>query len=467
MSPTIVILAAGLGTRMRSRRAKVLHPLAGRPMISYVVRTALAAKPSEVIVIIGYQADEVRAAVEREVQRWERAQATRPEERPQIEFVLQPEPQGTGHALMVARDALARGEGPLVVLSGDMPLVRAETVTELVEYHQKARQVATIVTMHLPDPSGYGRILRTPDGDFVRIVEDRDASEEERAIQEVNSGLYCFDRKPLIGSLDRLTPDNRQGEYYLTDVPLILTSLGYRVGTWECHAADQLVGINSRRDLAEVEARLRKEIAHRWLESGVTLHDPATIYIDDTVEIGQDTVIYPHVILEGETVIGQECTIHSWTRISNSRVGDRVTIHNSSVVIESRIGDDASIGPFAHLRGEAEIANQVVIGNFVEVKKSVVGRGSKARHLAYLGDATIGERVNIGAGTITCNFDGKRKHRTIIEDDVHIGSDTMLVAPVRVGRGAVTGAGAVVIRDVPEKTLVVGVPAVEKKKVEP
>lgn len=467
MSPTILILAAGAGTRMRSRRAKVLHSLAGRPMISYVVRAALAVKPASVIIVIGHQADDVRAAVIREVQRGERAEAAPSAEPSPIEFVLQSEPRGTGHALMVARDVLARREGMLVVLSGDMPLVRPETLRAVIEHHRSARQAATLVTMRPPDPTGYGRIIRSHKGDFVRIVEESDATEAERAIAEVNAGLYCFDLKPLLGCLDRLTPDNRQGEYYLTDVPLILTSLDYRVGTWECPRADELMGVNSRSDLAAVEARLRREIAHRWMDNGVTLRDPATTYIDDTVQIGPDTVIYPQVIIEGETTIGQECEIHSWTRLRDSFIGDRVTIHNSSVVVESRLGHGVSIGPFAHLRGEAEIADQAVIGNFVEVKKSVVGRGSKARHLAYLGDATIGERVNIGAGTITCNFDGKRKHPTIIEDDVRIGSDTMLVAPVRVGRGAVTGAGAVVIRDVPEKTLVVGVPAVEKKKVEP
>jgi len=465
MQPNILIMAAGLGTRMRSRRAKVLHPLAGRPLISYVLRTALQLRPNKLIVVIGYQADEVREVAERERERVQRSVEPPEEWQPSVEFVTQAEQRGTGHAVMVAREAIKKLEGSLVILYGDMPLVRAETIAALIEAHAQGRAVATVATMRLDQPTGYGRIIRSTHGDFVCIVEERDATPQERAIREVNAGLYCFDVMPLIGALDRLTTNNRQGEYYLTDVPGILTSLGYRIGTFECQNPDELLGINTRLDLARTEARVRKEILDRLMLSGVTIMDPATTYIDADVVIGQDTIIHPHVVIEGETTIGEECEIHSWTRITNSIIGSRVTVKNCSVINNSRVGNDVNVGPFAHLRTEAEIADEAAVGNFVEVKKTKIGRKTKAMHLAYLGDATLGERVNVGAGTITCNYDGKRKHPTFIEDDVKLGSDTMLVAPVRVRRGAMTGAGAVVIKDVPEKTLVVGVPAVEKKKV--
>jgi len=347
-----------------------------------------------------------------------------------------------------------------------MPRVRAETIARVVEAHARGGAVATLVTMRVSDPTGYGRIVRDAHGEVVRIVEEAEARESERALREVNTGLYCFDPGPLWNALQRVKPENRKGEYYLTDVVELLTSVGYRVRAIEGEHPEELAGVNTREELARLEAELRREMCARWMREGVTIRDPETTWIDADVVIGADTILHPHVHLEGETRLGEACEIHAWTRIVNSQLGDRVIVRNFTVIHGSRIGNDVRIGPFAHLRGEVEVADEVAIGNFVEMKKTRIGRGSKAMHLAYLGDATIGERVNVGAGTITCNYDGKRKHPTIIEDDVKLGSDTMLVAPVRVGRGAMTGAGAVVIRDVPERTLVVGVPAVEKKKLQ-
>jgi bifunctional UDP-N-acetylglucosamine pyrophosphorylase/glucosamine-1-phosphate N-acetyltransferase len=465
MPVQILIMAAGLGTRMKSRRAKVLHTLAGRPLISYIVRSALELRPGRLIVVIGHQAGEVRAAVEREMERVTKSLPVGSDWSPRVEFVLQSEQRGTGHAVMVAREVIRELEGCLVILYGDMPMVRSQTIADLVEAHSGGRSIATAVTVELDDPTGYGRIIRSADGSLVCVVEEKDATDEQRAIKEINSGLYCFEIKPLVGILDRLTRDNKQGEYYLTDALGALTAVGYRVGTYPAANVSELLGVNTRVELARLEAHVRRETCERLMLGGVTILDPHSTYIDGDVVIGQDTIIHPQVVIEGESRIGADCEIHSWTRISDSVIADRVVVRNGSVINNSRVGSDVAIGPFAHLRTEADVADEAAIGNFVEVKKSKIGRKTKAMHLAYLGDAQIGERVNIGAGTITCNYDGKRKNPTTIEDDVKIGSDTMLVAPVRVGAGSVTGAGSVVVKDVPEKTLVVGVPAVEKKKV--
>jgi bifunctional UDP-N-acetylglucosamine pyrophosphorylase/glucosamine-1-phosphate N-acetyltransferase len=465
MQPNILIMAAGLGTRMKSGRAKVLHTLAGRPLISHVVRSALELRPNCLIVVVGHQADEVRAAVEREIERATKRLGPDAEWHPRVEFALQAEQRGTGHAVMAARDLIKELEGCLVVLYGDMPMVHPQTISDLVQAHTSGRSVATAVTVKLDDPTGYGRIIRNFHRELVSVIEEKDATDQQRAIKEINSGLYCFDIVPLLGIMDRLTTLNKQGEYYLTDTLGHFTSIGYRVGTYQLAHPEELLGVNNRVELARLEARVRQETCERLMLSGVTILDPASTYIDSDVVIGQDTIIHPQVVIEGETEIGADCEIHSWTRITDSVIGDKVIIKNCSVINRSRLGAGVSVGPFAHLRFEAEIADEAAIGNFVEVKKSKIGQKTKAMHLAYLGDATIGDRVNIGAGTITCNYDGKHKHPTTIEDDVKIGSDTMLVAPVRVGRGSVTGAGSVVIKDVPEKTLVVGVPAVEKKKV--
>jgi len=456
----VLILAAGLGTRMKSRRAKVLHELAGLPLIAHVLRAALNLPPEAVFTVVGHQAEDVTKAVLDAAQL-----ATRSSDSvTNFHFVLQSEQRGTGHAVMSAREQLAGSNGQLVILPGDAPLINASTLINLVATHNAEKNDATMLTTMMDDPTGYGRIIRDKEGRFLRSVEQRDASPEELTVNEVGVSIYCFEVGPLVEALNYLTPDNAQGEFYLTDVPRILQSRGNRVGLM-CHPnSEEVLGVNTRIELAELERKLRDRKLRQLMLSGVTMLDPATTYIHQDVEIGEDTVIHPQVIIEGASRIGAGCTIQSWTRMKNVEVGAGVTIRNSSVIEDSIIRDGATIGPFARLRAGAEIGEKAGIGNFVEVKKSKIGRGTKASHLTYLGDATLGERVNIGAGTVTCNYDGVRKNETVIEDDVKIGSDTMLVAPVRVGRGSVTGAGTVVTKDVPPDSLAVGVPAVIKKK---
>ncbi|MEW6208806.1 MAG: bifunctional UDP-N-acetylglucosamine diphosphorylase/glucosamine-1-phosphate N-acetyltransferase GlmU [Acidobacteriota bacterium] len=453
----VLIMAAGLGTRMKSRRAKVLHNLSGRPLIAHVVRAALSLAPASVITVVGHQADEVERAVRDEAARSDSGST-------EILFALQREQRGTGHAVMAAREILSSRRGAIIVLAGDGPLIKTETLARLAETHSSEKNDATVMTTFLEDPRGYGRIVRDEERRFVRIVEQKDASPEELGIREVGVSIYCFETAALLDALDHLTSDNAQGEYYLTDVPQLIASRGKRVGTFIQQDSEEVLGINDRIELARIEDHLRQAKLRELMLSGVTIIDPATTWIHQSVEIGQDTIIHPQVIIEGATRIGSDCVIQSWARIKDTDVGDRVMIKNSSVIEDSRIESGASVGPFARLRMQSEIGEKAAIGNFVEVKKSRIGRGTKASHLTYLGDATLGDRVNIGAGTVTCNYDGARKHETVIEDDVKIGSDTMLVAPVRVGRGSVTGAGAVVTKDIPEDSLAAGVPAVVKKK---
>jgi bifunctional UDP-N-acetylglucosamine pyrophosphorylase/glucosamine-1-phosphate N-acetyltransferase len=457
----VMILAAGLGTRMKSRRAKVLHELAGRPLIAHVLRAAFDLTPDSLFVIVGHQAEDVERAVRDEA---ERLSKRNPDASPELHFVLQSEQRGTGHAVMAARNLLSNRSGSLIIIAGDVPMMKSETLRRLAETHASEQNSVTVLSVSMTNPTGYGRIIRDDENRFLRCVEQRDASDEELAVREVNVSIYCFDVRDLVDALEDLKTDNAQGEYYLTDVPQLLLKRGKRVGL-VCHdQAEEAAGINTRVELAALERLLREAKLNELMLAGVTLIDPATTYIHQDVEIGKDTVIHPQVIIEGASRIGAGCTIQSWTRLTNVEVGDDVTIRNSSVIEDSSIGNGATIGPFSRLRMNAEIGEKAAIGNFVEVKKSKIGRGTKASHLSYLGDATLGDRVNIGAGTVTCNYDGERKHETIIEDEVKIGSDTMLVAPVRVGRGSVTGAGAVVTKDIPPDSLAVGVPAEVKKK---
>jgi bifunctional UDP-N-acetylglucosamine pyrophosphorylase/glucosamine-1-phosphate N-acetyltransferase len=456
----VMILAAGLGTRMKSRRAKVLHELAGLPLIAHVLRSAFELAPEAIFTVVGHQEEEVEQTVTAAATRLSNEKHIAPE----LRFVLQTEQRGTGHAVMEARTQLAGRDGQIVILAGDAPLIEAATLLNLVQTHRERGNDATILTVLMKDPTGYGRIIRDDRGNFLRCVEQKDGSPEELSIKEVGVSMYCFDIAPLLDALDHLTTDNAQGEFYLTDVPKILQAHGKRVGLL-CHSnAEELLGVNTRIELADLERTLRERKLRQLMLSGVTIVDPATTYIHQDIEIGPDTVIHPQVIIEGSSRIGSGCTILSWTRMKNVEIGDNVNIRNSCVIEDSTIRDSATVGPFARLRAGAEIGEKAGIGNFVEVKKSKIGRGTKASHLTYLGDATLGERVNIGAGTVTCNYDGVRKNETVIEDDVKIGSDTMLVAPVRVGHGSVTGAGSVVTKDVPPDSLAVGVPAVIKKK---
>ena len=448
----VLVMAAGLGTRMKSNRAKVLHELGGRPLIAHVVRTAQTLGPKTILVIVGHQAEEVENAVLAEIGEL-------------ASFAIQAQQRGTGDAVESARSQLEDSDSLVLLLSGDVPLIRAETLQKLIEHHRAANAACTILGVRLENPTGYGRIIRDDQGQFEKIVEQKDASEEERKVREINSGIYCFESRDLFEALKRVEPTNKQGEYYLTAVAEILNSSGRKVEVFTHTDSREVSGINTRAELAEFENLLRRNAIRRlMIESGVTFIDPSHAYVSTEAEIGRDTVIYPNVTIEGNTVIGEGCVIRSGARISNSTLGDNVTVKDHSIIVDSEIGSNCSVGPFAHLRMNATLEEKATVGNFVEVKKSRLKRGTKAMHLTYLGDATIGERTNIGAGTVTCNYDGKHKHETVIEDDVKIGSDTMLVAPVRVGARSVTGAGSVVTKDVPPDSLVAGVPAEVKKK---
>ena len=454
----ILILAAGLGTRMRSSTAKVLHKLGGRPLIAHVCRTASALVKGErpVYVVVGHQAEEVKEAVRAELGEGGAV------------FVTQTEQRGTGDAVFAARDALGDAGSTLLVLSGDVPLVRAETLGSLVHQHRTHRgrgAACTLMAVRLEDPTGYGRVIRDEEGRFQKIVEQKDATPEERQVGEINAGIYCFETRLLFPALERVQPENAQGEFYLTDVPGILRADGEDVSVYTHTDAREVSGINTRVELSEFERLLRlRTLRSLMLNSGVTIIDPQHTYVSPDAQIGRDTTLHPNVHVEGRTVIGEGCEIGQGSRIADSRVGSGVTVKDHCVIVDSEVADHCVVGPFAHLRMNARVEEAAHVGNFVEMKKSRLGSRSKANHLTYLGDADIGERTNIGAGTITCNYDGKNKHQTIIEHDVKIGSDTMLVAPVRVGARSVTGAGSVVTEDVPPDTLVAGVPAKVKRK---
>ena len=450
----VLILAAGLGTRMKSRRAKILHKLGGRPIIAHVCRAAALLEPRRIYVVVGHQAADVRDAVEKELGN------------EQASFVNQTDQRGTGDAVMAARGSLGEENSTLLILSGDVPLVRAETLRALVEQHHANNAACTILTVHLENPTGYGRVVRGEAGSFLRIVEQKDATEEERQIREINAGIYCFDSEKLFQALERVRPTNSQGEYYLTDVPGILRDDGEQVTLYQHHDAREVSGVNTRAELAEFENLLRRGMVRRlMLDAGVTFIDPSHVYVSTEAQVGRDCIIHPNVHIEGKSVIGEGCEILQGSRITDSRLGNRVTVRDHCVIVDSEIADECAVGPFAHLRMNARMGEHAVVGNFVEVKKSQIGRGTKSMHLTYLGDATIGENTNIGAGTVTCNYDGQHKHPTVIGNNVRIGSDTMLVAPVQVGDGAVTAAGSVVTEDVPPHTLVAGVPAKIKKKI--
>jgi bifunctional UDP-N-acetylglucosamine pyrophosphorylase/glucosamine-1-phosphate N-acetyltransferase len=433
----VVILAAGQGTRMKSRMPKVLHGLAGRPLIEHVLRTAQAVNPATVTMVVGHEANSIRSFVG---------------DRPNTSWVLQEPQLGTAHALQQAEPCLAGKQGTLILLSGDVPMLRVATLQQLVETHQTARAAATVVTAIVERPYGYGRIVRSR-GRIARIVEERDASQDVRQIREINGGIYAFDLAPLFDALRGIASQNAQGEYYLTDLVAIYRRRKLRVETLLVENPQEIRGINSRTELAEVSRIVRQTKNEELMAAGVTIIDPATTYIDADVEIGPDTVIHPGVAIEGQSRIGAACEVHSHVRIVDSEIADKVVIQNFCLILGSRIAESASVGPFAHLRPESVVGERARIGNFVELKKTTLGPGSKANHLAYLGDATIGAKVNVGAGTITCNYDGTSKHPTVIEDEAFIGSDTQLIAPVRIGKGAYVGAGSSITEDVPPGAL--------------
>lgn len=444
MSLSVVILAAGLGTRMKSALPKMLHPVAGRPMVLYGVETARALGADAIVLVVGHGAEQVRAVVGDAVL-----------------YAMQPEPLGTGHAVMQAEPLLRERGGTVLVYYGDMPLLRAETLRQLAATHEETQATLTLLTLVADDPMGFGRILRDSAGRVVGIVEDSVATPEQKRIRELNGGVYAFQADWLWENVARLQKSPK-GEFFLTDLVEMAVAQGRRVEAVTTDDADQMLGINDRTHLARAEAIARKRIAERLMLSGVTLQDPESIYVDADVHVGADTVIYANTHLQGKTRIGARCRIGPNTVVRDSVIGDDCKVE-ASVVEEAVLEDHVDIGPFAHLRKGAHLASGVHMGNFGEVKNSYLGPGTKMGHFSYLGDAEVGADVNIGAGTITCNFDGERKHKTVIEDGAFIGSDTMLVAPVRIGKGAKTGAGSVVTHDVPPGAVAYGVPARVRK----
>ena len=436
--PHIVILAAGKGTRMKSSLPKVLHKAGELALIEHVLRTAGTLRPASTVLIVGHQAELVHGALA---------------QRLGLQFATQQPQLGTGHALLQAEPVLRGQHGTVVLLSGDVPLLRASTLEKLVSAHTERKAAATVLTALVDDPDGYGRIVREPDGRISAIVEHKDATPEQRQIAEINSGIYAFDLAPLFGALKEVGASNAQGEYYLPDLVGIYRARALAVETVVTDDPEEILGVNSRKELAYVTSILKSRTNDALMESGVTIVDPASTFIGPDVTVGADTTIHPGVHLEGRTSVGRGCVIHSGVRIVDSAIGDQVTINNFCVIVESRVSRGAKIGPFAHVRPQSDVGEEAHIGNFVELKKTTLGKGSKANHLAYLGDATIGERVNVGAGTITCNYDGVAKHPTIIEDGAFIGSDSQLIAPVRVGKGAYVAAGSSITADVPDDAL--------------
>jgi bifunctional UDP-N-acetylglucosamine pyrophosphorylase/glucosamine-1-phosphate N-acetyltransferase len=443
----VVILAAGRGTRMRSERAKVLHTIAGKPFVISVLDTALALAPERVAVVVGHEAETVRRVCAEHVAR--RAGGV------PVLYAEQRQQRGTGDAVRVAAPTIADFVDDVLILYGDVPGLRPSTLAALLESHRRSGATLSLLTATFEDPAGYGRIRRGRDGSLERIVEERDLAPEDRAIREINPGIYCVDAAFLLPALGRLTADNAQREYYLTDVVEMAVAERKSVATVPVADGTEVAGINSRQEMASMEERARRALVGRWMEAGVTFRDPATAYLEDGVSIGPDSEIGPNVQLLGRTSIGRGCRIDGTALLRDATLGERVHVRLGVVMTECEVGDGAVVGPFAHLRPGSVLGADVHIGNFVETKKARLGSGTKANHLSYLGDAEIGEHTNVGAGTITCNYDGFAKHRTVIGSRVQIGSDTQLVAPVTVGDDAYVGAGTTVTRDVPPGHLVV------------
>ncbi|QSB11801.1 bifunctional UDP-N-acetylglucosamine diphosphorylase/glucosamine-1-phosphate N-acetyltransferase GlmU [Lysinibacillus fusiformis] len=432
-----VILAAGQGTRMKSKLYKVLHPVCGKPMVQHVVDHIQTLDVNRIVTVVGHGAEKVQQQLG-----------------DKSEYVLQAEQLGTAHAVQQAEAILGNEEGTTLVVCGDTPLIRPETMQALFEHHQAKNAKATILTAIAENPTGYGRILRGDNGQVEQIVEQKDASAEQQLVKEINTGTYCFDNKLLFETLKLVKNDNAQGEYYLPDVIEILQKQGDIVEAYVTDDFEETLGVNDRVALSQAETLMRTRINEKHMRNGVTIIHPETTHISVDAVIGRDTVIQPGSMIEGATVIGEDCIIGPNTQIIDSRIGDRTTVH-SSVVRESAIAEDTSIGPFAHIRPLSDIGSHVKIGNFVEVKKSKLGNDTKVSHLSYIGDAEIGSNVNIGCGSITVNYDGKNKFKTIIEDDVFVGCNTNLVAPVKVGKGSFIAAGSTITKEVPEDALAI------------
>jgi bifunctional UDP-N-acetylglucosamine pyrophosphorylase / glucosamine-1-phosphate N-acetyltransferase len=440
----IAILAAGKGTRLKSRHPKVLHQIAGKTLLGHVVAAAVKIVPPEnVFAIVGHEAERVREALQSSG----------------IGFILQREQRGTGHALMEARDAL-HGFTHVLVLSGDVPLIDPGTIERIRDFHIANGAAMTVLTTEPPDPTGYGRVFRKyrnsePTDEIDRIVEQKSLRGDEGRQRESNAGVYAFAVAPLYAHIDQLTTDNSAGEFYLTDMAALLGKSGSKVLALRAENSNELLGINNRRELAELDAKLRAKKALTLMEAGTTIFRPETCDIDAEVEIGSDTVIEPFVQIIGQTKIGSDCRIRSYSVITNCEIGDNVLVRPGCIMESSTVRSGAQIGPYSHLRPGSDIGEGAHVGNFVETKKARLGKRSKANHLSYLGDAEIGEGVNTGAGTITCNYDGVNKFGTAIEDGVFVGSDTTLVAPIKIGKGAYIGAGSCITDDVPADALAV------------
>ncbi|MCG8402436.1 MAG: bifunctional UDP-N-acetylglucosamine diphosphorylase/glucosamine-1-phosphate N-acetyltransferase GlmU [Firmicutes bacterium] len=435
MGLAAVILAAGRGTRMKSATVKVLHRVGGRAMVEHVLSAVEEAGAQKTVLVVGQQGEQVMELLGS-----------------RVEYARQAEQLGTAHALMQAEAKLAGFTGDVLVVCGDTPLLRAPTLWELCRDHSRAGNAATVLTAIIPEPAGYGRVIRAADGGVQKIVEQKDASPGELAVREINTGVYCFRAAGLFSALSGLNADNAQGEYYLPDIIEHYVTRGRPMGAVVVNDPAEIAGVNDRCQLAAAEKVLRRRILEEIMLSGVTVLDPGNTYIDATVEIGRDTIIYPFTFIEGKSIIGENCTIGPYSRLSDAVLGHRVTVQNS-VVLDSLVGDGCHVGPYAYIRPGCRLGREVKVGDFVELKKARLGDSAKVPHLSYVGDAEVGKAANVGAGTITCNYDGEKKSVTRIGDGAFIGSNTNLVAPVEVGAGAVTGAGSTITRDVPPGAL--------------
>ncbi|MBI5102813.1 MAG: bifunctional UDP-N-acetylglucosamine diphosphorylase/glucosamine-1-phosphate N-acetyltransferase GlmU [Nitrospirae bacterium] len=447
MKTACVILAAGLGTRMKSGVPKVLHRICGAPMLQCVIKAAEKTGPEKIVVVAGMHLDRIKEAVGAEG----------------IAFALQDKPLGTGHALRAAVHVLRGFRGDLLVINGDTPLIRPATLKKLLSLHKRHRNDVSFLSFIAGSPEGYGRVIRDKHGKTLAVVEEKDADQGQKSIREVNSGVYVISSR-AVHLLDKIPVNPVKGEYYLTDIVSMAARGGFRTSAFCIGEEDEFMGINTTSELARAQAVMRRSIVDSFTEDGVLFIDPDSVYIDLGVSIEAGAVIYPNVYLEGGTRVGRGSVIYPNARIKDGTIGREVTIKDSSVIENSSVKDNASIGPFAHIRPGCLVGAFARVGNFVELKKTVLGKSSKASHLSYLGDAVIGKDVNIGAGTITCNYDGRNKHLTVIEDGVFIGSDTQLVAPVKVSKGSYVGAGSTITKDVPRGSLAIS--RVHQKNVE-
>ena len=432
---TSVILAAGMGTRMKSKMPKVLHKVCGKPLSKWVIDASKAAGADKVCAVVGHKAETVKEVLG-----------------DVCEFALQAEQKGTGHAVMQAIDVIKNSKGEVVILNGDTPLITAETINKAIEYHKNNGNQATVITAILDDATGYGRIVRDNDGSVLKIVEQKDASEEEKKINEVNSGMYVFDAQSRVYALDKITPNNAQGEYYLTDTLEILLSAGKKIGGYAISDNDEIRGINDRVQLNEAEKIMQKRINEYHMRNGVTMRNPESVYIEDGVEIGNDTEICQNVTIKSGTKIGSDCVIGSGSMLDRAVIHDGVDVL-SSVILESEVDEGTHVGPFAYIRPNCHVGKEVKVGDFVELKNSNIDDGTKISHLTYIGDSDVGKRVNFGCGTVTCNYDGKKKYRTTIGDDCFVGCNTNFVSPINVGDGVYIAAGSTITEDIPENSL--------------